>query len=127
MPISPCRITLWDLSLPNLALYHSCYWDMPAKTPLAHAPLTHSPHQMYHINVAQVIDLVGQKAESLSTRGQLRIMEFVRKYMVGGWVVAHPSSASCHMYATRTPLVPSYEYIWDIELATGNARGCHPT
>ena len=49
---------------------------------------------MYHINVAQVIDLVGQKAEALSTRGQLRIMEFVRKYMVGGWVRAHPSYAS---------------------------------
>lgn len=38
--------------------------------------------QMYHVNVAQVVDMIGQKAESLSTRGQLRIMEFVRKYMV---------------------------------------------
>ncbi|GAX84704.1 hypothetical protein CEUSTIGMA_g12126.t1 [Chlamydomonas eustigma] len=37
--------------------------------------------QMYHVNVAEVIDIVGQRAESLSTRGQLRIMEFVRKYM----------------------------------------------
>ena len=40
--------------------------------------------QMYHVNVSEVIDMVGQKAESLSTRGQLRIMEFVRKYMVRG-------------------------------------------
>mmetsp|Transcript_30706 Transcript_30706/g.68015 ORF Transcript_30706/g.68015 Transcript_30706/m.68015 type:complete len:793 (+) Transcript_30706:137-2515(+) len=37
--------------------------------------------QMYHINVASVIDTVGQRAESLSTKGSLQLMEFVRKYM----------------------------------------------
>ena len=36
---------------------------------------------MYHVNVSEVIDMVGQKADTLSTRGQLRLMEFVRKYM----------------------------------------------
>ena len=39
--------------------------------------------QLYHINVATVIDNVGQHAESLSNKGALQIMEFVRKYMVG--------------------------------------------
>ncbi len=38
--------------------------------------------QMYHINVAMVIDTIGQRAEHLSTGGSLRIMEFVRKYLV---------------------------------------------
>jgi hypothetical protein len=30
-----------------------------------------------------VIDTIGQRAKHLSTKGSLRIMEFVRKYMVG--------------------------------------------
>ena len=59
--------------------------------------------QMYHVNVANVIDMVGQKAESLSTRGQLRIMEFVRKYMVGGPAGGHlecmPRASSMAMHA----------------------------
>lgn len=37
---------------------------------------------MYHVNVATVIDMIGQKAKHLSTQGALRVMEFVRKYMV---------------------------------------------
>ena len=37
--------------------------------------------QMYHVNVSQMVDLVGQRAESLSSAAQLKMMEFVRKYM----------------------------------------------
>ena len=51
------------------------------------------PAQMYHVNVSEVVDMVGQKAEALSTRGQLRIMEFVRKYMVS---VGQCSAARYH-------------------------------
>jgi len=36
---------------------------------------------MYHLQVAIVIDAIGCKAKSLSTKGALRVMEFVRKYM----------------------------------------------
>lgn len=42
-----------------------------------------SPAQLYQLHVAVVIDTVGQRAQLLTTRGSLRIMEFVRKYMVG--------------------------------------------
>ncbi|GFH25541.1 uncharacterized protein HaLaN_23522, partial [Haematococcus lacustris] len=37
--------------------------------------------QLHHVQVATVIDTIGQRANSLSTQGALRIMEFVRKYM----------------------------------------------
>ena len=55
---------------------------------------------MYHVNVSEVIDMVGQKAESLSTRGQLRIMEFVRKYMVreGGRLSAVRDGCTCGVH-----------------------------
>ena len=34
------------------------------------------------MHVATVVDVIGQKAKELSTKGALRVIEFVRKYMV---------------------------------------------
>ena len=36
----------------------------------------------YHAHLAAVIDTIGKRAKALSTKGALRVMEFVRKYMV---------------------------------------------
>eukprot|EP00798_Chlamydomonas_sp_ICE-L_P031950 gene31949-33734_t len=36
---------------------------------------------LYHGHLSLIIDSVGQKAKALSTKGSLRVMEFVRKYM----------------------------------------------
>ncbi len=38
--------------------------------------------QLYQLHVSIVVDAVGQRAQQLSTRGSLRLMEFVRKYTV---------------------------------------------
>ena len=39
---------------------------------------------LYHKHLAVVVDTLGKRAKALSTKGALRVMEFVRKYMVRG-------------------------------------------
>lgn len=54
-----------------------------------------SMFQLHHVHVATVIDTLGQYANKLSNGGALKIMEFIRKYMVRKLVRYSTSHTGC--------------------------------